>query len=135
MVCQAGAGETAGADAGCPLREILDQVGNKWSVLAVLVLNERTHRFGELRRRIEGISQRMLTETLRGLERDGLVHRRAIATVPVTVEYSLTDAGRTLIVPLSALAHWAEEYRPYIRRSQADFDARRAEEASSESRG
>jgi DNA-binding HxlR family transcriptional regulator len=106
----------------CPLRDVLNRVGDKWSVLVVLCLSEGTQRFSALRRRIEGISQRMLTETLRQLERDGIVQRTVYPTVPVRVEYALTELGHTLIEPLAALAAWAEEYRSAIVRARAAYD-------------
>lgn len=110
----------------CPMREVLDRVGDKWSVLVVMCLSEGTQRFGQLRRRIEGISQRMLTETLRGLERDGLVRRAVFATVPVRVEYTLTPMGETLIEPLSALAAWAVRYRAPIAAARVVYDREQA---------
>ena len=82
--------------AACPTRKVLDRIADKWTVLIIGLLEQRPHRFGELLRGIDGISQKMLTQTLRSLEYDGLVDRRAKPTVPVTVEYSLTNAGRTL---------------------------------------
>jgi DNA-binding HxlR family transcriptional regulator len=108
----------------CPVREVLDRVGDKWSVLLVVLLGERSHRFSELHRAIEGISQRMLTLTLRVLERDGLVSRTVHPTVPPKVEYALTELGRTLLVPLSALADWAQTHREDILAARARYDAR-----------
>src|ERR1700730_4598488 len=96
--------------ADCPTRVILDRIGDKWAVLALGLLQDEPVRFNQLRRRIEGISQKMLSQTLKSLERDGLVGRRAIATVPVTVEYSLTPLGRTLSATLDALRDWAEDH-------------------------
>jgi DNA-binding HxlR family transcriptional regulator len=97
-------------DANCPSRTALHRIGDRWTALIVGVLAERPHRFGELRRRIGGVSQKMLTQTLRSLERDGLVSRKAFATVPVTVEYSLTPLGETLVPVLAAVRDWAEEH-------------------------
>ena len=97
-------------NAACPTRRALDRIADKWAALIVILLAERPHRFGELRRRIDGISQKMLTQTLRNLEQDGLVSRRAFATVPVTVEYSLTPLGQTLVGPVSAIREWAEQH-------------------------
>jgi DNA-binding HxlR family transcriptional regulator len=97
-------------DASCPTRQALDRIADKWSALIIGLLAERPHRFGELRRKIGGISQKMLTQTLRSLEFDGLVSRRAFATVPVTVEYSLTSLGETLVAPLASLRDWAERH-------------------------
>ncbi|GAB4213527.1 MAG: helix-turn-helix domain-containing protein [Roseiflexaceae bacterium] len=108
----------------CPLRDVLDRVGDKWSVLVVLCLSESTHRFSALRRRIEGVSQRMLTETLRQLERDGIVRRTVYPDVPVRVEYALTELGQTLIGPLATLAAWAEEHRAAIVSARAAYDER-----------
>lgn len=110
----------------CPLRDVLDRVGDKWSVLVVLCLSEGTHRFNGLRRRIDGISQRMLTETLRQLERDGIVRRTVYPQVPPRVEYDLTELGRTLIEPLDALNSWAERHRPTITAARAAYDRAQA---------
>lgn len=107
---------------GCPVREVLDRVGDKWSVLAVFLLAERPLRFNELGRAIEGISQRMLTLTLRRLERDGLVARHVEPTTPPSVEYSLTVLGRTLITPIEGLVAWANEHRLDVQRSREQFD-------------
>jgi DNA-binding HxlR family transcriptional regulator len=95
----------------CPVREVLDRVGDKWSVLVIVLLGQRTHRFSELHRAIEGISQRMLTLTVRALERDGLVSRTVYASVPPRVDYELTELGQTLLTPLGALAYWADTHR------------------------
>jgi DNA-binding HxlR family transcriptional regulator len=108
----------------CPVREVLDRVGDKWSVLVVVLLGQRTHRFSELHRAIDGISQRMLTLTLRVLERDGLVTRTVHPTVPPRVDYALTDLGRTLLAPLSELANWATAHRGDILAARAGYDAR-----------
>jgi DNA-binding HxlR family transcriptional regulator len=106
----------------CPIREVLDRVGDKWSVLVVVLLGRRAHRFSELSRAIEGISQRMLTRTLRALVRDGLVDRNVHATMPLRVEYELTDLGRTLLVPLVALDEWANAHRDDIRAARKRYD-------------
>jgi DNA-binding HxlR family transcriptional regulator len=106
----------------CPVREVLDRVGDKWSVLIVVLLGERTHRFTELHRAIEGISQRMLTLTLRALVRDGLVSRTVHASVPPRVDYALTDLGRTLLVPLAALEEWATTHRDDVRAARERHD-------------
>ena len=92
--------------ADCPSRRVFDRIGERWAGLVLLALRERTHRFSELRRRIEGVSQKMLTQTLRGLERDGLVTREAFATVPVTVEYSLTPLGESLCEVIESIRAW-----------------------------
>jgi DNA-binding HxlR family transcriptional regulator len=112
---------------GCPLRDILDRVGDKWSVLVVILLRDGKMRFSDLRRSVEGISQRMLTQTLRQLERDGLVSRTVYPSVPVRVEYELTALGRTLIEPLAALAEWAESNRVAILSARAVYDTRPTE--------
>lgn len=108
--------------ADCPTRRILDRIGDRWTVLIVVALGEGEARFSELRRRVEGISQKMLTQTLRGLERDGLVRRTAFPEVPVRVEYALTDAGRTLLDPLQALQEWSIEHLGDVESSQQAFD-------------
>lgn len=113
-------------DGPCPIREILDLVGDKWSVLIVVLLGRRTYRFTELHRAIEGISQRMLTLTLRALVRDGLVTRTPHATVPPRVDYSLTELGRTLLGPLSALDTWANEHRDDIITARERHDLQQA---------
>jgi DNA-binding HxlR family transcriptional regulator len=111
-------------DEGCPLRDVLDRVGAKWSVLVVVLLKDGKLRFSDLRRSIDGISQRMLTQTLRQLERDGLVERTVYPSVPVRVEYELTALGRTLLEPLTALAQWAERHRGTILLARAAYDCR-----------
>jgi DNA-binding HxlR family transcriptional regulator len=110
---------------GCiAVREVLDLVGDKWSVLVVGTLGEGKKRFSELRRSIDGISQRMLTLTLRALERDGLVTRTAFPTIPPRVEYELTKHGRTLLEPIQGLAAWAFENRTAIQSARERFDLR-----------
>ena len=102
--------------------EVLSRVGDKWSVLVVSKLGDGTKRFNELRREIGGISQRMLTLTLRGLERDGLVARKIIPTSPPGVEYDLTALGRDLLQPVSALSAWAIRNQGKIEQSRVKFD-------------
>ncbi|RCV57757.1 winged helix-turn-helix transcriptional regulator [Marinitenerispora sediminis] len=102
----------------CPVAGVLRRIGDKWTVLVIVLLGQRPHRFNELHRGIEGISQRMLTRTLRGLEEDGLVNREVFATVPPSVRYSLTPLGRSLLSPLSALATWAVENQSAIAASR-----------------
>ncbi len=106
------------------MRDVLDRVGDKWSVLVVVLLGSGRLRFSDLRRSVEGISQRMLTHTLRQLERDGLVERTAYPSVPMRVEYELTALGETLIGPLEALAQWAESHRTVILSARAAYDRR-----------
>jgi len=101
---------------------MLDRIGDRWTVLIVGILGDGDARFSELRRRIGGISQKMLTQTLRGLERDGLVRRTVHPDVPVRVEYSLTEAGRTLLEPLRALQQWAVEHLGDVAASQEAYD-------------
>lgn len=110
--------------AGCRAREILDRVGDKWSLLVISLLGERTKRFTELKREIDGISQRMLTVTLRGLERDGIVTRTVYPVVPPRVEYSLTPMGATLMDAASTLVAWAESHLGEIDAARIDYDTR-----------
>jgi DNA-binding HxlR family transcriptional regulator len=107
------------------VREVLSLVGDKWSVLVVSILGDGPRRFNELRRTVEGISQRMLTLTLRGLERDGLVTRTVVPDLPLRVEYALTRLGRTLLDPVMALAGWAERHREEMQSARDRFDATR----------
>jgi DNA-binding HxlR family transcriptional regulator len=110
---------------GCrAVSEVLNRVGDKWSVLIVVTLADGPKRFNELRREIASISQRMLTLTLRGLERDGLVSRTVTPSIPPRVDYELTDVGRSLQKPVEALATWATENIAVIYEAQARFDAR-----------
>jgi DNA-binding HxlR family transcriptional regulator len=103
---------------------VLARIGDKWSVLVIILLAEKPRRFNELRRAVDGISQRMLTLTLRGLERDGLLTRHLTPVIPPRVDYQLTDLGRSLCKPVRALGAWAKEHGPDIERAQAAFDAR-----------
>src|SRR6478736_8381667 len=104
------------------VREILDRVGDKWSVLVISLLGERGRRFSELQRAIDGISQRMLTLTLRQLERDGIVSRTVHATVPPRVDYALTDLGESVLEPLTALMCWAAEHGADIAEARGRYD-------------
>jgi DNA-binding HxlR family transcriptional regulator len=108
------------------VREVLSRVGDKWSVLIVVLLNCGPMRFNALRRSVEGISQRMLTLTLRGLERDGIVTRTVEPTTPPSVEYALTPLGRSLLKPIEALAAWARENRVAVSEARATFIERHA---------
>ncbi len=105
------------------ISDVLAQIGDKWSVLVVTRLGEGAMRFNELRRAIGGISQRMLTLTLRGLERDGLVTRTVFATIPPRVDYALTPLGRDLLEPVSELGAWALRNQAKIARARERFDA------------
>jgi DNA-binding HxlR family transcriptional regulator len=108
----------------CPTRALLDRIADKWTTLIVGILAKQSpSRFGELRRAIGGISQKMLTQTLRDMERDGLVDRKVYPEIPPRVEYSLTDLGRTLQKPLQALSDWSQQHMNEVRASQARFDA------------
>jgi DNA-binding HxlR family transcriptional regulator len=109
---------------GCRAREILDRIGDKWSLYVIGLLGQGTKRFTELKREIDGISQRMLTVTLRGLERDGLVSRKVYAVMPPRVEYSLTELGRTLLDKSTAFVTWAEEHLGEIDAARASYDKR-----------
>jgi DNA-binding HxlR family transcriptional regulator len=97
--------------AACPVTGLFHRLGDKWSLLTLVLLGERPHRFNDLHHRIEGVSQRMLTRTLRALESDGLVRRTVHPTVPPSVEYALTTPGQALLGPLSAVANWAVEHQ------------------------
>lgn len=114
------------------VREVLNRVGDKWSVLVVALLGDGSKRFSELRRMIEGISQRMLTLTLRGLERDGLVTRTVYPTIPPRVEYELTKLGRSLLIPITGLADWAGQNRERIQAARKKYDAKKSKLAMSE---
>ncbi|WP_441246898.1 winged helix-turn-helix transcriptional regulator [Kitasatospora sp. McL0602] len=107
----------------CHLRHVLDRVGDKWSVLIMAMLGGGPRRYSELRRSVEGISARMLTLTLRSLERDGLVTRTVTPTTPPRVDYALTSVGETLSVEVSGLIRWAEQHREYIAESRRAFDS------------
>ena len=105
----------------CPVRNVLDQLGDKWSVLIITALSEQPYRFGELKREIGDISQRMLTQTLRDLQADGLIEREVFPTSPPSVEYRLSPMGRSFLVPLSAMVDWAFAHHPQIRDARQEF--------------
>ncbi len=109
----------------CPIRDVLDRVGDTWSILVVFNLQSGSRRFNALRREIEGISQRMLTVTLRSLERDGLVSRHVRPLSPPEVEYALTTLGHSLAGPIDALGQWAVKNRSALREARAHFDQNR----------
>jgi DNA-binding HxlR family transcriptional regulator len=109
--------------ATCPSRASLAHIANKWTAMIVIVLADGTRRFGDLRTAIDGISGKVLTETLRDLERDGLVQRHAYAEMPPRVEYELTALGRTLHAPLQALGTWAEQHITAVLAAQERYDA------------
>ena len=104
----------------CPTQRILDIIGNKWSVIIIYCLAYQTRRYKQLERKIEGISQKVLTQTLRKLEKNGLVKREVYPVVPPQVEYSLTPLGETLIEPLSLLAEWSEQHIDQVLQSRSE---------------
>jgi DNA-binding HxlR family transcriptional regulator len=106
----------------CPTRQLLDRIGDKWSVLILLLLGDENMRFNGLKRRIGGVSQKMLSQTLRSLERDGLVTRKVEPTMPVTVTYSITPLGRELLAALRFLIDWAEIRMPDVVAAQRSHD-------------
>ncbi len=113
---------------GCrPVTELLSRIGDKWSVGVVRLLGTRKMRFSELRRALDGVSQKMLTTTLRTLERDGFVTRTVIPTIPARVEYELTNLGRDLWVPVAALGEWAQRNRGRVEAARSAFDGRRTD--------
>ncbi|MGW4395975.1 winged helix-turn-helix transcriptional regulator [Amycolatopsis nivea] len=108
----------------CPTRQVLDRIANKWTMLVIMSLEDKTLRFSELRSRIEGVSQKMLTQTLRGMESDGFVLRTVYPTVPVTVEYSLTDLGESLAKTVDVLRGWAYGHMSAIEDARKEYLAR-----------
>jgi DNA-binding HxlR family transcriptional regulator len=112
--------------ADCPVRDVIQGISGKWNTLLMSALAEKPYRFGELRRLVPDISQRMLTQTLHDLQRDGYVHREVFPTKPPSVEYSLTDLGRSMFDPLHQLLLWAELNHAAVRSARAAFDAAEA---------
>lgn len=110
--------------AACPSRQALDRIGDKWSVLILVMLADGPKRFTHLLKRIQGISQKMLTQTLRGLERDGLITRTVYPSVPVRVDYELSDLGRTLTATLSTLERWARDHISDVIAARERYDRR-----------
>ncbi|MFI0444251.1 winged helix-turn-helix transcriptional regulator [Actinomadura sp. 6N118] len=109
--------------ASCPSRRLLDTIGNKWASLVIVALGlEGPMRFSELSTRIDGVSQKMLTQTLRGLERDGLLTRTVTPSVPVRVDYELTPLGLSLLDPIRHLKEWAEAHMAEVDRAREDYD-------------
>ena len=108
----------------CPSRLVLERIADKWTALIIQILSKSTMRYSALQQRIGGISQKMLTQTLRSLERDGLVQRKVYPVVPPRVEYSLTRLGRTLIDPLRALCRWSEKHLPELQANRARAKAK-----------
>lgn len=112
--------------AECPSRQVLDAISDKWVTLVLSALDEGPMRYSDLARRIAGVSQKMLTQTLRALERDGLVSRTVTAGVPVRVDYQLTPLGESLIPTVNAVKSWAEKHIGEIEASRAAYDRRDA---------
>ncbi|WP_237536597.1 helix-turn-helix domain-containing protein [Streptomyces sp. SID5785] len=110
----------------CPQRLVLEHVTSRWGVLVLLVLEERSFRFSELRREIGGVSEKMLTQTLQTLERDGVVHRAAQPVIPPRVDYSLTDLGREAAAQVRALSDWTERSLDRVMQARERYDAARA---------
>ncbi|MHA7630517.1 winged helix-turn-helix transcriptional regulator [Corallococcus sp. M7] len=109
--------------ATCPTRELLDQLADKWAVLLLIALSDGPVRFNALKRKVEGITQKMLGQTLRRLERNGLVERRVFATVPVTVEYEVTPLGRSLHGIVDAIRNWSIDHIGVVQKARERFDA------------
>ncbi len=112
--------------AACPVRDVLDRLGDRWSTLVLQELAAGTLRFSELQRRIDDISKRMLAKTLRTLEEDGLVARTVHPSKPPSVEYALTDTGRSFVPHIEALVTWADKHHDAIRAARAEFKAKNA---------
>jgi len=110
--------------ADCAARSFFDQVANKWSVMILTLLTGKPTRFNEMRRRMEGITHKALTQALRRLERNGLIARRVLDTSPVAVEYSITELGRTLQVPFGAMYEWSINHLHEIEQAQETYDQR-----------
>ncbi|GAA3271102.1 winged helix-turn-helix transcriptional regulator [Sphingomonas yabuuchiae] len=111
-------------EGGCPIRDVLDRIGDQWSLLVLAALEPETLRFNVLLRRIGDVSKQMLSRTLRRLEEDGFVERTVYAEVPPRVEYSLTDLGRSFLVPMRALIGWADTHQPQVEAARAAYRAR-----------
>jgi len=112
------------------VNDVISLVGDKWSVLIIMLLGQGRRRFSEIKRSVDGISQKMLTVTLRGLERDGYVTRTVYPTIPPRVEYELTDLGRDLLVPLRALGEWAVANHARVAAARAAYDQRQSRDAA-----
>lgn len=113
----------------CPSRGLFDQIADKWSAMVLAVLSERPHRFNLIRRRLEGVSQKALTQCLRRLERNGLITRRVVSLSPVAVEYDITALGRALQKPLGALHQWTLDNLAEVDAARLAFDARQSDDA------
>lgn len=117
-------------DANCPSRQVLDLIANKWTAIIIYCLSQGKKRYSELQRQIDGISQKMLTQTLRSLERNGIVARQVYALVPPMVEYSLTPLGETLIEPLCKLCDWAETHIQEVEAARSHYDGIAADKSN-----
>lgn len=115
--------------ADCPSRLLLDQIADKWSVLVLAALCRQPLRFNMLKRTLEGITQKALTQTLRRLERNGIIERRVVTVSPIAVEYRITALGRTLKAPFEALYAWTREHLPEVEQARAAFDTREQTQA------
>jgi DNA-binding HxlR family transcriptional regulator len=113
--------------AGCPSRLLFDQVADKWSMMVLVVLDGGPERFNAIKRQLEGVSQKALTQCLRRLERNGLIARHVLATSPVAVSYEITPLGRTLQAPLRALHGWMLQHLPEVESARGAFDRRQAD--------
>ncbi len=113
--------------ATCPSRKLLDRISDKWVTLVICALADGPMRFSALSRHLAGVSQKMLTQTLRTLERDGLITRDVTPTVPVRVDYELSDLGRSLLEPIRHMKEWAESHMPDVASSQLAYDSARDE--------
>lgn len=115
--------DTSGWDAGnCPVRDVMNQIAGKWSTLLLQALAQKPYRFGELRRLVPDISQRMLTQTLRDLQRDGYIEREVFPTKPPSVEYRMTELGRSLFAPLKQVLDWAEDNHAAVKAARVRYD-------------
>ena len=108
--------------ATCPARQLLDRIGDKWVTLVLTALADGPQRYSDLSRRVAGVSQKMLTQTLRSLERDGLLTRSVTPSVPVRVDYDLTPLGRTLMPLIAAIKSWAETHMPEVKAARSSYD-------------
>ncbi|MEO6301513.1 MAG: helix-turn-helix domain-containing protein [Paracoccaceae bacterium] len=111
--------------ADCPSRVLFDEISDKWSMMILAVLNQGPRRFNVIKRQLEGVSQKSLTQTLRRLERNGLVLRHVLPTSPVAVEYEMSDLGKTLLPPFLSLYRWTKDLFPQVETARLAFDARR----------
>lgn len=109
--------------AACPSRQLLDRISDKWVVLSLAALADGPQRYSQMSRRLAGVSQKMLTQTLRSLERDGLVTRTVTPTVPVRVDYQLTELGESLLATIQPMKRWAEEHMTSVEQAREDYDA------------